>query len=527
MTQGIQGGPRDELFVLDRSHTIAKPGFSRWMVPPAALCVHLCIGQAYAFSVFNLPMTKLIGITQSAPDDWKLTELGWIFSHRHLLPRRLVGRVRPLGRGRRPAPRDVHRRAVLGRRLLHLRASASTSTISGSSISATACSAASALGIGYISPVSTLIKWFPDRPGMATGMAIMGFGGGAFIASPLSVWLMSKFTTADPCRRRRDLHRARRRLLLLHDGRRDHRARAGAGLEARGLHRRRCSRSKLITTNDVFVYDALKTPQFWLIWWVLCLNVTAGIGVLGQASAMSQEMFPGHITPVAAAGFVGLMSLFNMGGRFFWASTSDYIGRKNTYFMLHGARLRCCTAPCPTPARSAASRCSCCASCVIISMYGGGFATVPAYLADMFGTRYVGAIHGLLLTAWSMAGIFGPVLVNYIREYNVTHGVPKAQAYNTTMYIMAGLLVIGFICNSSSRPCTTASTCIRSTRPRKRRSRSASPANRPAHKGETDMANSNQQGTTTLQLVLAWGFVGIPLTLGVLQTLINSMKLFQ
>ncbi len=144
---------------------------------------------------------------------------------------------------------------------------------------------------------------------------------------------------------------------------------------------------------------------------MLCLNVTAGIGVLGQASAMSQEMFPGHITPVAAAGFVGLMSLFNMGGRFFWASTSDYIGRRNTY------------------------------------MYGGGFSTVPAYLKDMFGTRYVGAIHGMLLTAWSAAGIFGPVLVNYIREYNVTHGVPKAQAYNTTMYIMAGLLVVGFICN--------------------------------------------------------------------------------
>jgi MFS family permease len=202
----------------------------------------------------------------------------------------------------------------------------------------------------------------------------------------------------------------------------------------------------LITRSDVFVYDALKTPQFWLIWWVLCLNVTAGIGVLGQASAMSQEMFPGHITPVAAAGFVGLMSLFNMGGRFFWASTSDYIGRRNTYFvfMVLGFFLYCAV-----PYTGSIGSVSAFVICflVIISMYGGGFSTVPAYLRDMFGTRYVGAIHGLLLTAWSMAGIFGPVLVNYIREYNVTHGVPKAQAYNTTMYIMAGLLVIGFICN--------------------------------------------------------------------------------
>jgi hypothetical protein len=204
--------------------------------------------------------------------------------------------------------------------------------------------------------------------------------------------------------------------------------------------------SKLITTSDVYVYDALKTPQFWFIWVILCVNVTAGIGVIGQASAMSQEMFPGKISAVAAAGFVGLMSLFNMGGRFFWASTSDYIGRKNTYFvfMVLGFIMYCAV-----PTTGAIGSVGAFVFCflVIISMYGGGFATVPAYLKDMFGTRYVGAIHGLLLTAWSMAGIFGPVLVNYIREYNITHGVPKAQAYNVTMYIMAGLFVIGFISN--------------------------------------------------------------------------------
>jgi MFS family permease len=169
--------------------------------------------------------------------------------------------------------------------------------------------------------------------------------------------------------------------------------------------------------------------------------------VLGQASAMSQEMFPGHITPIAAAGFVGLMSLFNMGGRFFWASTSDYIGRKNTYFMFMvlGFALYC-TVPYTGSVGSVAGFVLC--FLVIISMYGGGFATVPAYLRDMFGTRYVGAIHGMLITAWSMAGIFGPVLVNYIRQYNVDHGVPKAQAYNTTMYIMAGLFIVGFIANA-------------------------------------------------------------------------------
>jgi MFS family permease len=203
---------------------------------------------------------------------------------------------------------------------------------------------------------------------------------------------------------------------------------------------------KLVTTKDVYVYDALKTPQFWLIWWVLCLNVTAGIGVIGQASAMSQEIFPGHITAAAAGGFVGLLSLFNMGGRFFWASISDYIGRKNTYFVFFALGvLLYATVPHAGAAGSVALFVLC--FCIIISMYGGGFATVPAYLRDMFGTRYVGAIHGMLLTAWSAAGIFGPVLVNYIRQYNVDHGVAKADAYNITMYLMAALLVVGFLCN--------------------------------------------------------------------------------
>ena len=183
----------------------------------------------------------------------------------------------------------------------------------------------------------------------------------------------------------------------------------------------------LITDKHVYVYQALKTPQFWLIWWVLCLNVTAGIGVLGQASAMSQEMFPGHITPVAAAGFVGLMSLFNMGGRFFWASISDFIGRKNTYFCFFVIGMVLYAAVPHTGDIGSIALFVLC-FLVIISMYGGGFATVPAYLKDMFGTRYVGAIHGWLITAWSAAGVFGPVLVNYIREYNVTHGVAKAHA---------------------------------------------------------------------------------------------------
>ena len=432
------------LSFLDRDHTIAEPGYSRWMVPPAALCIHLCIGQAYALSVFNLPMTKLIGITKSAPDDWKLTDLGWIFSIAIVflgLSAAVFGRWVEEG-----GPR----RAMF---------TAGLCWAGGFLVSALGVYTHNlwmiyigygvlggcGLGLGYISPVSTLIKWFPDRPGMATGMAIMGFGGGAFIASPLSVWLMSKFSTpthvgvAETFIVMGVIY-----LVFMWVGAAIVRVPA-PGWKPEGYTAPAVAR-KLITKNDVYVYDAIKTPQFWLIWWVLCLNVTAGIGVLGQASAMSQEMFPGHVSAVAAAGFVGLLSLFNMLGRFFWASTSDIIGRKNTYFCFFVlGTLLYVLVPWTGAIGSVALFVLC--FVIIMSMYGGGFATVPAYLKDMFGTRYVGAIHGVLLTAWSAAGVFGPVLVNYIRQYQIDHGVPKAQAYNTTMYIMAGLLVIGFICN--------------------------------------------------------------------------------
>ena len=414
------------------------------MVPPAALCVHLCIGQAYAFSVFNLPMTRLIGITQSAPDDWKLTDLGWIFSIAIFF---LGASAALLGRW---VEEGGPRRAMF---------TAGLCWAGGFFLSAVGVYVHNiwlvylgygvlggfGLGIGYISPVSTLIRWFPDRPGMATGMAIMGFGGGAFIASPLSVWLMRQFST--------DTHVGVAETFIVLGLVYFCFMMVGAAIVrlpppgwAPAGYVAPTQSSRLITTQNVFVYQALKTPQFWLIWWVLCLNVTAGIGVLGQASAMSQEMFPGKITVTAAAGLVGLMSLFNMGGRFFWASVSDYIGRKSTYFVFFVLGFILYSAvPYTGSAGNVALFVLC--FCIIMSMYGGGFATVPAYLRDMFGTRYVGAIHGLLLTAWSMAGIFGPVLVNYIRQYNVEHGVAKAAAYNVTMYVMAVLLIIGFFCN--------------------------------------------------------------------------------
>src|ERR1700688_4933593 len=433
---------------LDRESTIAPPGYNRFLFPPAALAVHLCIGQAYAFSTFNLPLTKLLGITQSGPSDWKLTDVGWTFSIAIVLLGlsaavfgTWVERVGPrksmftsalcFGSGFIVSAVGIHFHEIW---LLYL----GYGVLGG-------CG----LGIGYISPVSTLIKWFPDRPGMATGMAIMGFGGGALIAAPLSVMLMKHFTTATSNGVLETfVTMGVIYFMFMMIGVISVRVPAEGWKPAGWVPAEHPK--KLVTAANVAVDVAWRTPQFWLLWGVLCMNVTAGIGVLGQASPMIQEMFSGRVTPAAAAGFVGLLSLFNMGGRIFWASTSDYIGRRNTYmvFFLLGIVLYSSV---PTLGHLGSIGLFVAAFVVILSMYGGGFATIPAYLRDMFGTYQVGAIHGRLLTAWSVAGVLGPVLVNYIRQYQIDHGVPKAQAYSVTMYIMCGLLLIGFLCNFAMR----------------------------------------------------------------------------
>ncbi len=436
---------------LDRQHTIAPAGFNRWRVPPAALAIHLAIGQAYAFSVFSIPLSRSVGITSSAPSDWALSTIGWVFSVAIVF----------LGLSA----------AVFGSWLERVgprRAMFASALCFGGGFFVGAVGVALhqfwllllgygvlggiGLGIGYISPVSTLIKWFPDRPGMATGLAIMGFGGGAMIASPLSVRLMEHYRTASSTGVAETFATLGViYLVYMMFGVMTVRLPApgwtpplASGSSASGGARR-------LAPTDVSVSVAVRTPQFWLLWTMLCMNVTAGIGVLGQASAMIQEMFPGRILVGAASGFVGLLSLANMGGRFVWSSLSDYIGRRATYatFFALGAVLY---SSIPTIGRMGSIPLFVFGYVVILSMYGGGFATIPAYLRDMFGTNQVGAIHGRLLTAWSTAGVLGPVLVNYTREYRIANGVPKAEAYSVTMYVMAALLLLGFVANLFVRP---------------------------------------------------------------------------
>lgn len=428
---------------------LAWPGYNRWLAPPAALSVHLCIGQAYAFSVFNDPLTRIIGIDTSAPGDWKLTTLGWIFSLAIVFlglsaafGGKWLEKVGPrltmfvaaccFGGGFWVAALGVYLHQIW---LVYL----GYGVIGGIG-----------LGLGYVSPVSTLIKWFPDRRGLATGMAIMGFGGGAMIGAPLSVMLMDHFQSARSVGVMETfLVMGSIYFLSMLIGSLTIRT-PPAGWTPEGWAPPAVT-DKMITQNHVHIDQALKTPQFYLLWLVLCLNVTAGIGVLGQASVMIQEMFKGSVTATAAAGFVGLLSLFNMGGRFFWSFASDYIGRKNTYFIFFALGIVLYAA---VPSAGAAGNMLLFVLlyAVILSMYGGGFSTIPAYLADIFGTKYVGGIHGRLLTAWASAGIFGPVLVNYLREFQIEQGVAKADAYNVTMYIMAGLLALGLLCNLLIRP---------------------------------------------------------------------------
>jgi len=553
ISEGMEA--RHAIGLLDRERIVAKPGFNRWLVPPAALCIHLCIGMAYGFSVFWLPLSQSLGITKPIPCpegtslfatlvttscDWKVADLGWTYTLFFVL----LGSSAALWGGwlERVGPRRAafvstlcwcggFLIAALGIFLHQLWLLWLGSGVIGGI----------GLGLGYISPVSTLLKWFPDKRGMATGMAIMGFGGGAMIGSPLADMLMNQFRTASSVGVWQTfIALAAIYFVFMMAGTFGYRI-PPSGWSPDGWTPPARKRG-MITDGHVHLKDAHKTPQFWLVWIVLCLNVSAGIGVIGMASPMLQEIFAGRLIghpeiafaaldpaqkkqiATIAAAFVGLLSLFNIGGRFFWASLSDKLGRKLTYALFFGLGAILYSLS-PWAAHHGALALFVAFFCIILSMYGGGFATVPAYLADLFGTHFIGAIHGRLLTAWSTAGIIGPVLVNYIREAQLAAGVPRAEVYDRTMYVLAGLLVLGFIANLAIRPvakhrfmdmvlaeATQAETTQTDT--------SAAPAK--AH-----TTSGIGKGGLDLAAALAWTAVGLPLVWGVWITLSKSLALFR
>jgi MFS family permease len=549
---------------LSKERIIAGPDFNRWRVPPASIAIHLCIGSVYAWSIFNPPLMRVIGVAAPAADDWSEGNVLWIFSCAIVflgLSAAVAGKwLEEVG------PRKVGFVSAccwgggflvggLGIALHELWLVYLGYGVIGG------CG----LGLGYVSPVSTLIRWFPDRRGMATGMAIMGFGGGAIIGTPLKEFLIRTFYrapeylgTVDQV----DLVTQAGRRFAQNAGELREVVVVGANDVARMLvpgpegvyvvgtgsagvaqtfvvlgmfyflvmliaaysyrlpapgwkpagwtppdeaHRRQ----RMIASADVHVDQALRTPQFYQLWIVLCFNVTAGIGVLGIARTMISDIFgttlPGIVDSAFAATYVAMISVFNMCGRFFWASVSDYIGRRNTYWIFFALGIALYLSIPYTAMQVSAAPATIwlvyfyASTMIIFTMYGGGFATIPAYIADLFGTRHVGAIHGRLLTAWSVAGVLGPVAIDKLRASAVADAIrelsalvdparfaatfgagidelaalvtartvtipklmeiappgtpdPTSSLYNSTMVLMAALLAIALVANALMRP---------------------------------------------------------------------------
>ena len=425
--------------ILDRERTVAPPGYNRWLVPPAALAVHLSIGQVYAYSVLKDALLERF--------DASHTQIGVVFSISIVM----LGLSAAFG-GRWMERHGPRKTMVI----------AAAAWGSGFAIAAAGVSIGQlwivylgygviggiGLGLGYISPVSTLIKWFPDRPGLATGLAIMGFGGGAMLAAPLTQYLLGHYGATEVeslVPTYLTLGAIYTTLMLL--------GAAVVRVPPKGYvpegwvpteHV-----SKVSSGGQVTARNAIRTFPFWMLWLVLFTNVTAGIGILENAKPMIEDYFP-TVTAAAAAGFVGLLSLANMGGRIGWSSFSDVIGRKATYIMYLGVGALAYT----SVALFGPANLVLFVMLVflIITFYGGGFATIPAYLKDVFGELEVGAIHGRLLTAWSAAGVAGPLIINGVLDLLESRGLSGADLYRPSMLVMVGVLAIGFIANLLVRP---------------------------------------------------------------------------
>ena len=497
----------------------AGPGFNRWLIPPAALAIHFCIGQAYATSVYKTELVAHFETSQTA--------VGIIFSIAIVmlgLSAALFGTW---------VDRHGPRRAMLA---------ATACWVTGFAVGAVGIYTGQlwlvylgygfiggiGLGIGYISPVSTLIKWFPDRPGLATGMAIMGFGGGAMIASPLSSALLRLYDGGVP---EGDIHTGQAvgslfltlgaiYLVVMLFGAYIVRV-PHPDWKPEGFDPDAVKKKSLVTSGNVKANTAITTPQFWLLWTILFCNVTAGIGILEHASPMIQDFFRGDdgsstVAATAAAGFVGFLSLTNMAGRFIWSSTSDVIGRKNIYLLYLGGGVLLYFALATWGSLSMALFIV--FSGIILSFYGGGFATIPAYLRDLFGTLQVGAIHGRLLTAWSAAGIAGPLIINGFLDARGEPGTLTAADYRPALFTMVGLLVIGLIANI----------LVRAVNEKHHVESAPEKSDGPEEKADAVTAEKSVKSASAprVPVWLAWVVVGIPLAYGVLQTFSNAVRLF-
>ena len=512
--------------ILGKDRIIADKAFNRWMVPPAALFIHLSIGMIYGFSIFWDALTKLVGVECDASVtfmerifttscDWLRSDVVWTFAIAIVF---LGMSAAVFGHWLEKAgPRKAGFAAAIawGGGLMITGLGASLHQLWLIWLGAGVIGGIG-LGLGYISPVSTLIKWFPDRRGLATGMAIMGFGGGAMIGMPLGDSLIGSYGVAQTFFVMGCIY-----IVSMSIGAFGYRVPA-EGWKPEGWNPEVKKQSSMISANHVHVSTAHRTPQFWLLWGVLCLNVSAGIGVLSVAKPMFKEIAASSFDPIiigaVATGFGALLSFANIIGRIFWASSSDFLGRKLTYaiFFSLGTALYLAA---PWAGLNQYIATFVIINLVILTMYGGGFATIPAYLADIFGTQHVGAIHGRLLTAWSLAGIIGPMLISYLREYQLALGIPTDQAYNSSFKILAGLLVLGFVLNLLVKPVNKKFFMTEKQLQDEQGSLS---------KKEVLVAStSTNVSLQSILLPLAWLVVSVPIGWGILNALQKGLIIFQ
>ncbi|MEJ7690340.1 MAG: OFA family MFS transporter [Nocardioidaceae bacterium] len=509
------------LSVLDRKHTVAATGYNRWLIPPAALAVHLCIGQVYATSVYKTSLVNHF--------DASLTQIGIVFSIAIVM----------LGLSAAVAGTWVERNGPRKAMFVSACFWATGFLVGALGIATTQLwllylgygfLGGIGLGIGYISPVSTLIKWFPDRPGLATGLAIMGFGGGALVASPLSRQLLSAYDSSYDSANPESVASGHALVLLfvtlgiayfviMMFGVANMRV-PPVGWKPEGFDPSTVKQKSLVTTANVSAANAIKTPQFWLLWIVLFCNVTAGIGILEQASPMIQDFFrengTSSVSVAAAGGFVGVLSLFNMAGRFVWSTTSDVVGRKPIYMIYLGVGMVLYVLL--AVAGSSTTALFVLFAVIIISFYGGGFATVPAYLRDLFGVFQVGAIHGRLLTAWAAAGVAGPLIINGFLDAQGEPGSLTADAYRPALFTMVGVLAVGFVANLLIRPVA------------ERFHASADAATKDPVAGAVDEARPDESSSnalpSTARVVVSWLLIVVLLGYGIYETATTAAKLF-
>ncbi len=548
---------------LGKEYTIGGEGFNRWMVPASALMIHLCVGMGYGMSVFWLPMSRIVGVEKglggslvcpadmsifaqlfTTSCDWKVVMCSVVFG---ILFFMLGTTTAILGNWlEHVGPRKCGMTSCVCFVSFFLLASIAMYTHQLWLAWVGAVIGGIGLGLGYITPVSTLIKWFPDRVGMSTGFAVGGFGGGAMVGAPLAQRLMGMYSTPTSTGLWQTfLTMAIIYCVFMIAGSFSIRV-SPPGYVPAGFVPKDTGNmvddghGGLIAASafNVETNQAMKTPQFWFCWGMLFLNIAAGIGVISMASPLLQEVFAGNLiglpgvgfdqlttaqkgqVATIAAGFAGLLSMFNITGRLFWATLSDMIGRKNTYyvFFVIGAILY---ASIPTLAGSLNLMLFLIAVCVCLTFYGGGFATIPAYLADLFGTQFVGAIHGRLLTAWSCAGLLSPLLINIIRDMQINAGVPKAQAYSVTLYIMAVFLCVGFVCAFLVKPVHSKHYMT----DEQLKAVQAKLNDKIAHAAESGDIRV-EAPTSTGKLILSWLIVGIPLAYGIYETVLQTAKMF-